>query len=196
MKEKEADQQAHFQPKRKKSHSSSATVKDESVFINIGLMEYEAGEPKRVYGKSFPVKVLKDMNYDEVRGKAIAKWEDYDNKFSSERGYVLVYPDSRIAHTIPGGSEEFTVRKYKEGLGKPYSRITMYLCPALPLNERERSPELQITDFMHSADNDNCEVDSQGLNEGGEFNWNYEECVEPGEPVVDDLESFVMEDFV
>ena len=79
MKEKEADRQAHFQPKRKKSHSSSATVKDESVFINIGLMEYEAGEPKRVYGKSFPVKVLKDMNYDEVRGKAIAKWEDYDN---------------------------------------------------------------------------------------------------------------------
>ena len=47
---------------------------------------------------------------------------------------------------------------------------------------------------MHSADNDNCEVDSQGLNEGGEFTWNYEECVEPGEPVVDDLESFVMED--
>jgi hypothetical protein len=46
MKEKEADQQAHFQPKRKKSCSSSATVKDESVFINIGLMEYEAGEPK------------------------------------------------------------------------------------------------------------------------------------------------------
>jgi len=71
MKEKEADRQAHFQPKRKRFRSSSATVKNESVFINIGLMEYEAGEPKRVYGKSFPVNVLNDMNYDEVREKSL-----------------------------------------------------------------------------------------------------------------------------
>jgi hypothetical protein len=136
------------------------------------------------------------MNYDEVWAKAIAKWGDYDSKFSSERGYVLVYSDSRIARKIPGGSEEFTVRKYKEGLGKAYSRITMYLCPALPLNERERSPELQITNFMHTVDNDDCEVDSQGLDGGGESTWNCEERVEPGEPVADDLESFVVEDFV
>ena len=67
-------------------------------------MKYEAGEPKRVYGKSFPVKVLKDMSYDEVLEKAIEKWEDYNSKFSCERGYVLVYPYSRIACTIPGSS--------------------------------------------------------------------------------------------
>ena len=196
MKEKEADRQAHFQPKRKKSRSSSATVKDESVFINIGLMEYEAGEPKRVYGKSFPVKVLKGMNYDEVREKSISKWEDYDSKFSRERGYVLVYPDSRIAHTIPGASEEFTVQKYKEGLGKPYSRITLYLCPALPPKETESLSEPPITDFMHSVDNDNCEVDSEGFNEGDTCTWSCERDVELEEPVGDDLESFVIEDFV
>ena len=193
MKAKEADRQAHFQPKRKKSRSLSSRCKNESVFINIGLIEYEAGEPKRVYGKSFPVKVLKDTSYDEVLEKAIEKWEDYDSKFSCERGYVLVYPDSRIACTIPGSSEEFTVRKYKEGLGKPYSRITMFLCPAVPPKEKERSSELLISNFMRNADyGNNSEVDS----EDDEFNWNCKELVELGKPLGDDLESFAMEDFV
>ena len=63
-------------------------------------MEYEGGKPKRVYGKSFPVKVLKDMDYYQVREKSLTKWEDYDSKLSRERGYALVYLDSRIAHTI------------------------------------------------------------------------------------------------
>ena len=35
---------------------------------------------------------------------------------------------------LPGQpEEEFTVRKYKEDLGKPYNRITLYLCPAEPV---------------------------------------------------------------
>ena len=36
--------------------------------------------------------------------------------------------------TLPGQpEEEFTVRKYKEDLGKPYNRITLYLCPKEPV---------------------------------------------------------------
>ena len=32
--------------------------------------------------------------------------------------------------TLPGqAGQEFTVRKYKEDIGKPYYRITFYLCP-------------------------------------------------------------------
>ena len=50
-------------------------------------------EPKRVFGKTFPVKVGKTMNYDEVRQAALKKWEDYDRKFTRDRGYILVYPD-------------------------------------------------------------------------------------------------------
>ena len=34
---------------------------------------------------------------------------------------------------LPGQAEQqFTVRKYKEDLGKPYNRITSYLCPEEP----------------------------------------------------------------
>ncbi len=34
-----------------------------------------------------------------------------------------------MACTIPGTDEEFTLKKYKEGLGKSYSRITLFLAP-------------------------------------------------------------------
>ena len=49
-------------------------------------MEYKGEEPKRVFEKTFPVKVGKTMNYDEVRQAALKKWEDYDRKFSRDRG--------------------------------------------------------------------------------------------------------------
>ena len=42
----------------------------------------------------------------------------------------LVYPGGQSAMTLPGQPEEvFTLRKYKEDLGKQYNRITFYLCP-------------------------------------------------------------------
>ena len=35
-----------------------------------------------------------------------------------------------MAINLPGQEEEeFTLRNYKEGLSKPYNRITLYLCP-------------------------------------------------------------------
>ena len=46
-----------------------------------------------------------------------------------ERDYVLAYPDTNLAGTIPGTDEAFTLKKYKEGLGKSYSRITLFLAP-------------------------------------------------------------------
>lgn len=39
----------------------------------------------------------------------------------------IVYADGQLCSTFPGQEEEFTVRKYKENLGKPYNRITLYV---------------------------------------------------------------------
>ena len=45
----------------------------------------------------------------------------------------LVYPDGQLAITLPGQpDDEFTLRKYKEDLCKPFNRITLYLCPEEP----------------------------------------------------------------
>ena len=41
-----------------------------------------------------------------------------------------------MAINLPGQEEEeFTLRNYKEGLSKPYNRITLYLCPEVPEDE-------------------------------------------------------------
>ena len=88
------------------------------------------GSLKRIFGKTLPVKLSTDMNYDEVLERSLKKWKDYDRTFSQqERDYVLAYPDTNLARTIPGTDEEFTLKKYKEGLGKSYSRITLFLAP-------------------------------------------------------------------
>jgi hypothetical protein len=147
MKQKETERQSHFKPNKKKGRlgETKAKAKDE-VIINVGLMEYEYGETKIQRGKSFPVKLSKDMGYDEVRDRALQKWEDYDRTFSRDRGYVLVYQDGKLARKIPGSSEEFTLRKYKEGLGKSYSRIYLYLCPAT--EKKAESDTMPITNWL------------------------------------------------
>ena len=50
-------------------------------------MEYERGEAKPLRGKTFPVKLSKEMNYEKVYERSMKKWEDYDRTFS--RDHIL-----------------------------------------------------------------------------------------------------------
>ena len=122
----------------------------DEVIINVGLMEYEYGEAKIQRGKSFPVKLSQDMGHDEVKERALKKWEDYNRTFSRDRGYVLTYQDGQLAKKIPGSSEEFTLRKYKEGLGKSYSRIYLYLCPVM--EKKMESDTMPITNWLNEEE--------------------------------------------
>ena len=45
--------------------------------------------------------------------------------------WLLLYPDMDIVDKIPGSTEKFTVEKYKEELGRPYSRVNLYICNML-----------------------------------------------------------------
>ena len=51
-------------------------------------MDYEYGVAKIQCGKSFPVKLSRDIGYSEAREKALKKWEDYDRSFDRDCGYV------------------------------------------------------------------------------------------------------------
>ena len=155
MKTKEGERRSYFEPKAKRKKAQKS-AKNTEVLINTGLMEYDHGHlesenPRRVYGKTFPVKVSPNMNYDEVLERALAKWEAYDRSFSRDRGYVLVYPDGKHARTIPGSSDEFIMGKYKQELGKPYSRITLFLCPSSP---KESTRDTLITDLLGGNEKD------------------------------------------
>ena len=156
-KEKEAERRSHFEPKKKKAVGE----KNEEVLINVGLMEFDSGSLRKVFGKTFPVKLFKEMKYEEVLERSLKKWEDYDRTFSRERAYVLVYPDGKLARTIPGTDAEFTLITYK-GLGKPYSRITLFLAPVLP-----KTRDSSITDFLNSEE-EHDNVDGESIGEVGE----------------------------
>ncbi|CAB3999353.1 Hypothetical predicted protein [Paramuricea clavata] len=135
MKQKETE--SDFKPNKKKGCMGETQTKAKDEVINVSLMAYEYGEAKIQRSKSFPVKLSKDMGYDEVRERALKKWEDYDRNFSRDHGYVVTFQDGKLAKQIPGSSEEFMLRKYKEGLGKSYGRIVMYLCPVTEKKSRE-----------------------------------------------------------
>lgn len=160
-KEKEAERRSHFEPKSKKK-KKAVGEKNEEVLINVGLMEFDSRSLRKVFGKTFPVKLFKEMKYEEVLERSLKKWEDYDRTFSRERAYVLVYPDGKLARTIPGTDAEFTLITYKEGLGKPYSRITLFLASVLP-----KMRDSSITDFLNSEE-EHDNVDGESIGEVGE----------------------------
>ena len=65
---KEAERRSHFEPKLKKKKIE----KKEEVLINVGLMDVDfTGSLKRVFGKTLPVKLSTDMNYDEVLERSL-----------------------------------------------------------------------------------------------------------------------------
>ena len=60
-------------------------------------MDYEYGVAKIQCGKSFPVKLSRDIGYSEAREKALKKWEDYDRSFDRDCGYVPFFQDGKLA---------------------------------------------------------------------------------------------------
>ena len=57
--------------------------------------------------------------------------------------YVLCYPDQSIVQSIPGTNVEFTVERYKEEIGKPCTKIDLYLCNA---NNVDSDVNLKVID--------------------------------------------------
>ncbi len=102
-------------------------------------MEYVLGELKPCRGASLPLKISDSTSYDDLGGAAIEKRKAFDKRFRPERGYVIAYQDASIAREIPGTNEEFVLKKYKEWLGKPYFRITLYLSPVRSEDEMTES---------------------------------------------------------
>ena len=140
---KRQERSTHFRTSKTKVKSKDT---EPNALINIGLMKYVTTDTTTpVRGKSLPLKVNKDGPYAEVFSKALIKREAYDKSFNTKLSWNLVYPDGQLCTTLPGQAEQkFTVRKYKEDLGKPYNRITLYLCP--------EEPDLVISEDNGSGD--------------------------------------------
>ena len=96
------------------------------VVINVGLIETnEKGIVSIKRGSRLAIKIAKKLSAKEFAGVAVKKHADHDQFFCGSDEYVLCYPDQSIVQFILGTNIEFTVERYKEEIGKPYSKIDL-----------------------------------------------------------------------
>jgi hypothetical protein len=148
---KEGDRSKHFKRKkdgkRIKLHDKSG--KSSEVKINIGIMTKREDVLVVKRGVTLPVTVRTNINYDELIKKAVEKHHRFNKdiiKHDDKMFYYLLYGDKKKADKLPGCDEAFSLKRYKEEIDKPYSRITLFLC--------------SCTDYMASIFNDLFDSDS------------------------------------
>lgn len=64
---------------------------------------------------------------------------------SDDCEWLLLYPDFDLVLHIPGTQEPFSVEKYKESIGRPYSRVNLYLCRVPDFESKKYVDMIQCT---------------------------------------------------
>jgi hypothetical protein len=148
---KEGDRSKHFKRKkdgkRIKLHDKSG--KSSEMKINIGIMTKREDVLIVKRGVTLPATVRTNINYDELIKKAVEKHHRFNKdiiKHDDKMFYYLLYGDKKKADKLPGCDEAFSLKRYKEEIDKPYSRITLFLC--------------SCADYMASIFNDLFDSDS------------------------------------
>lgn len=92
-------------------------------------MHLKDGGLKAVRGTVLPILVRPELNADKLQRAAEQKLKTFHRNLHGGP-YVLLYPDGTKITDIPGTDVPFTLKDYKEALGKAYQRITLYICTA------------------------------------------------------------------
>ena len=113
-----------------KSSTMNSTLNDCDFIsqIKVGLAYNSNGELKQRRGSSLPIDVKCNISDITLKRVALDKHLAFNKQLPRDHEFVLLYPDFQQVKYIPGTSQPFTLRCYKECLGKPYQRITLYLC--------------------------------------------------------------------
>ena len=109
--------------------------------IPIGIKIWnEDGLVNILKGRSLPIAVKPDIDahgrLEEVVNKHTKHFRSFDNKIE----YVLLYPDNTVVQNLPGSNTSFSLRTYKD-LGKPYSKMHLFLCSVDSLQRSENEEE-------------------------------------------------------
>ena len=138
VKEKGNERGGFFKAKFQLSKNNSKDLKKSrkppnlrsKVLINVGLIETnEKGVVAIKRGSRLATKVLKSFGPTEVAHATARKHaDDHDQFFCGSDDYILCYSDQKIVQFVPGSNKEFTFELNKEEIGKPYSKIDLFLC--------------------------------------------------------------------
>jgi len=142
--EQKSQQWKGFSKKSKKS-------KESNVVISIGLMEWREKECKLMIkrGKKIPLRISDAARKEVIQTRAELKWKNYHpDLFQESSFYTLLYESGEEIVTLPGSLETFTLRRYKEEIGKDFKRITLYLCSENDLKVRKLTEHSDSDDFI------------------------------------------------
>ncbi|CAI5660945.1 G2/M phase-specific E3 ubiquitin-protein ligase isoform X1 [Oreochromis niloticus] len=98
-----------------------------SLQINVGLMTIKKGGLKPYRGKTIFLTTDPDATATSLLNQAVKKMKDF-NKDLKDGPFLLLYPDGTEVITVPGTQRPFTLEAYKAEVGKPYQRITVFIC--------------------------------------------------------------------
>ena len=147
-------------PKNKRKYTARKSV--EYVIINVGIIREseKEGTIHIVRGSKLPISVPRTANANIVRQLAKEKHSNHDQFFCGLEDWTLLYPDQKKVTFIPGTTIPFNVERYKNELGKPFSKIDLYLCQTHQLERGELNrlkSELAKPLFVNSDDDYGCE---------------------------------------
>ena len=113
--------------------SKKQVDKEVDVHIMIGMMYYCEKDmrlkPKR--GKRVALSVSNKAPCNVILEKAMDKFKAYHSDIvDTNEDYVLLLESGEEAQFIPGScpKEFFSLKRYKEDLGRDYAKIVLYLC--------------------------------------------------------------------
>lgn len=90
-------------------------------------MSIQKGGLRPQHGKNISLQTDRGNTATSLLNQAVKKMKDF-NKDVKDGPFLLLYPDGTEVVNIPGTQKPFTVEAYKHELGKPYQRITLYIC--------------------------------------------------------------------
>lgn len=98
-----------------------------SLQINIGLISIKKDGLRPYRGKNVALRIGPDSSATSLLSEAVKKMRDF-NKDLRDGPFLLLYPDGTEVINIPGTNSPFTLGAYKAEIGKPYQRITLFIC--------------------------------------------------------------------
>ena len=137
--------------------------KDQEVTISTGVMRLADDRSlRRCRGKTLPIKVPVTAKKELILERALRKHANHDKTVIEELKHILLFPDGNPVEKVPGTNTDFVLNKYRDEIGKNYSRLCLFICTkadyTISAMPREEEFEIEMADEVVDDVNDKLDA--------------------------------------
>ena len=122
------ERSSRLESKSKRAKIAKGKGKENEVSINVGFMKLDkAGNFKKCRGKTLPIKVLPSADKESILVKSVRKHSNHDKTIHEGLEYVLLFPDGNEVVKLPGTDKDFSLKEYREDVGRTYNRVALFI---------------------------------------------------------------------